>query len=335
MNANGPMKLTHFNSPPLPGRAAYPNYVLASAGLGWVCTLEAILFAYRRGLLSHGWIRHVGIFVGVHFTPLIWCGYLLVLLGLLGFAAHCVFAARWRFRLLALSLWSVIAWCYFDWLNFRFMRNSATGLHAWEYQGLPPAAADRAIGYFIAFAAIAPALFLTAELLRRAGLWRLNSAGIRIAPAFQIAAFLLGVCFFAGPFILHDPIANFMIWCSLIFMLDPVNFWLGRPSLIADWRAGRWGRTLALMLGGLACGLLWEFWNYWAIARWTYHLPFLAGWKHVHYFAMPLPGLIGYLGFGPQMWVMWQFSLLFCRKLVEGETSALPADAELHNHMCL
>ncbi len=335
MTGTGPNNSSNFNPRPFGRGSPRANYLLAGIGFGWICALEIVLSAYRGGLLTHGWEKQAGIMVGVHFTPFIWCGYLLVLLGVLGIATHCVFLLRWRFRLLALWIWSVIAWCYFDWLNFRFMRNAATGLHAWEYQGLPHSAADRVIGYFIAFAAIAPALLLTAELLRCAGLRRLRSAGLRIAPGIQITAFVLGICFFAGPFILHDPVANLMIWCSLIFMLDPVNFWMGRPSLIGDWRAGRWGRTLALMLGGLTCGLLWEFWNYWAIARWTYHLPFLAGWNRFHYFAMPLPGLIGYLGFGPQVWVMWQFSLLAFGPLVEGEASKAPVDGELRQDMCL
>ena len=311
------------------------NLRLISVGAGWIFILESVLAAYRLGWFSTGWAHAAGFLVGVHFTPCIWCGYLLVLMGVLGLLSGTAWIRTFRYRVLALWLWSVPAWCYFDWLNFRFMRNAATGLHAWEYQGLPAGALDRCIGYFLAFAAIAPALLLTAEIWRHSAVGRVKSGRVRITRALEILSLLVGICFFAAPFVLHDPVANVMIWVSLIFMLDPVNTWCGRPSLIADWRAGRWGRTLCLMLGGLSCGLLWEFWNYWALAKWTYHLPFLGYWSRYHYFAMPLPGLAGYLGFGPEIWVMWQFSLLLFGSLVEGEQVRCATDREWRDFACL
>ncbi len=41
------------------------------------------------------------------------------------------------------------------------------------------------------------------------------------------------------------------------------------------------------------CGVLWEFWNYWATTKWTYTVPY-AG--NVKIFEMPV---LGYLGFPP------------------------------------
>ncbi len=128
-----------------------------------------------------------------------------------------------------------------------------------------------------------------------------------------------GVVFFLAPFFLRSPSANLLIWMSLIFLLDPINFRLGRPSIVGDLRSGRWGRMLALMAGGLTCGFLWEFWNYWAIAKWTYHLPFLGVWQHWRYFQMPVLGLAGFPAFGVEVWVMWQFSLVLLHPIVEGE----------------
>lgn len=311
------------------------NMRLVAVGAGWILLLEFVLMAYRLGWLRAGWPHLVGYAVGVNFTPWVWCGYLLVLSGVLGLLSGMAWILVFRYRVLALWLWSVPAWCYFDWLNFRFMRNAATGLHAWEYQGLPASTAVRCVGYFLAFAAIAPGLLLTAEIWRYSAVGRVKSGGVRISRGIEILSLVLGAGFFAAPFVLHDPIANLMIWVSLIFMLDPVNTWCGRPSLIADWRAGRWGRTLCLMLAGLCCGLLWEFWNYWAVAKWTYHLPFLGSWSRFHYFAMPLPGLAGYLGFGPEIWVMWQFSLLLLGPLVEAESPRPNADGSWRDSGCL
>jgi hypothetical protein len=48
-----------------------------------------------------------------------------------------------------------------------------------------------------------------------------------------------------------------------------------------------------LLVAGAACGVLWEFWNYWATTRWTYTVPYVG---HLKVFEMPV---LGYLGFPP------------------------------------
>ncbi len=205
-----------------------------------------------------------------------------------------------------------------------------TGLHAWNYQGLPHNPVERVTGYIVAVAAIAPAMLLTAEIWMRLGLHKWHTRrGVRITASVQIACLILGIVFFFGPFVEQRAIADLMLWVSLIFLLDPINFWCGRPSIMGDWIAGRWGRTFALMLGGLSCGFLWEFWNYWALAKWTYHLPFLGAWQHIRYFEMPVLGLPGFMSFGVEIWVMWQFSLLLLHRLVEGESD--PAERKRSN----
>ena len=186
---------------------------------------------------------------------------------------------------------------HFDWVNFYFMR-------AWSYHGLPEQTWSRYVGYFIAFAAINPGMFLAAQWFNQLGLRRLRTTGVRIPLVIQIAVLLLGVVFVIYPFVVGNPIGSMTLWVSLIFLFDPVNHWLGRPSIIGDWRAGRWGRTLALMAGGALCGLCWEFWNYWAIAKWTYDLPFLGAWQSYRYFEMPWIGFLGFLPFAIECWVI-------------------------------
>ena len=123
----------------------------------------------------------------------------------------------------------------------------------------------------------------------------------------------------------RDPIANLTLWAGLVFLLDPLNYWLGRPSLWRDWHAGRFARTLAAFAGGLMCGFLWEFWNYWALTKWTYHLPFLGAAEHYRYFEMPLPGLLGFIPFGIECWIMWQL----IRIPLDGLAEPLPDDKSL------
>ena len=50
-----------------------------------------------------------------------------------------------------------------------------------------------------------------------------------------------------------------------------------RESILGDLREGRYGRLINLLIAGLVCGLLWEFWNYWAGAQWIYNVPDPAG----------------------------------------------------------
>ena len=112
-------------------------------------------------------------------------------------------------------------------------------------------------------------------------------------------------------------------------MLDPVNKWLGRgriPTLIDDAQAGRWGRTLSLMAAGLTCGVLWEFWNYWAAAKWIYRLPFLGPLESVKLFEMPLPGFGGFLPFALECWVAFIAILLVMAALRLRFFEPLPDD---------
>jgi hypothetical protein len=122
----------------------------------------------------------------------------------------------------------------------------------------------------------------------------------------SVTSLLAGAAMLAWPILHPTPITNLTLWTSFVFLLDPINDWLGRPSMFRDWRHGWYGRTLAAFAGGLLCGFLWEFWNYWALSKWTYDLPFLGSWGKHHYFEMPLPGLLGFLPFGLECWVMWQ-----------------------------
>jgi len=65
-----------------------------------------------------------------------------------------------------------------------------------------------------------------------------------------------------------------------------------------------------LLASGLVCGVLWEFWNYWAIAKWTYTVPFFG---NVKIFEMPVLGFLGFPPFAVECWVMY----IFLRSLLQ------------------
>lgn len=278
----------------------------------------------------------------VYMTTIVWCGYLLVLEGLLtrlawrqgegggakdsgtedsGTGVSPVTAASMTWRrggavrerprmFLIAYVSSIGVWKFFDWINFTYM-------HAWNYHNLPDSILALWLGYAFAFAAITPGMLLTAQLYQRLGLRDVRGPGVPIPPWAWGVIPLIGVGLISVPFLLQSPLANFALWVSVIFLLDPINYLASRPSIIADWAAGRWSRTINLMLGGLTCGLLWEFWNYWAVAKWTYDLPFLGPLESVRLFEMPLPGYAGFLPFAIECWVALQTILIPFSKFTE------------------
>jgi hypothetical protein len=51
------------------------------------------------------------------------------------------------------------------------------------------------------------------------------------------------------------------------------------------------------------CGVLWEFWNYWALAKWRYvGVPVLPSIK---LFEMPLAGYLGFPPFALEVYAMY------------------------------
>ncbi len=276
--------------------------------------------------------------VRANITPLAWCAYLIFQLGVLSALDGRSWLKRFANRFVVCWLWSVPAWCYFDWMNFYFMRDPGTHLRAWEYLRLPPRFSDRLPGYLIAFGAIAPGMFLTAEVLQRLGFSRIRCRPMHLSPrarrSWVLAVLLLGIGLAPVPVLFGTPASNLAIWVGTWALLDPVNLFFGRPSILRDWSQGRWGRTLALGAGGLFCVFLWEFWNYWAYTKWIYHLPFLGSWEHYKYFEMPVPGLIGFIAFGIETWTMWQTALLILSPFVEGEGGS-ESDRRLSRFTCI
>lgn len=318
-----------------------------------------------------GTLGHVARWAAANMTVFCWIGYLLTFDGLLAWTRDGSPLRRRPNRFLVAWLTSIPVWCFFDAVNFY-------ALDAWRYHGLPPYFWMRIGGYLLAFAAIAPGMFLAAEALGRLGLRRLPHvtgpwrtrlmwaavAGVPLVIAAIVLAMLPWVdgpmsgvrggiataLLLVGPIVacllrrrgvmatvlaagfgmtawallVQQPIGVMTLWTGVIYLLDPLTAKLGGPSLVRDWEAGRWGRTLALFAGGLLCGFLWEFWNYWALAKWTYHLPFLGGLEDTRYFEMPVIGLLGFLPFAAECWVALNLILAILAHLRLRVAEALP-----------
>jgi hypothetical protein len=225
----------------------------------------------------------------------------------------------------------------FEWFNF-FLNN-------WHYTGLPENFWVRQFGYAWSFATISPALFEGAELVGvlragragqagragRAGTageagWEAGGAGhpalpahpasptppaLAAPPALWLA--LLGAAMLVSPFVVSAETARYMaapVWLGFIFLLDPINARLGGESVFTDWRAGRFERTINLACSGLLCGVLWEFWNHWAHAKWHYTVPIM---ENLKIFEMPVPGYLGFPPFALECFTMYEFVRLVLR----------------------
>jgi len=242
-------------------------------------------------------------------TPIAWTGFIL-------FADAIVYRARGNSwirssprEFAALALLSIPLWLVFEWFNL-YLRN-------WNYTGLPENRALRLFGYAWAFATIWPAIFEGADLVAtvRAGkAGRAGTAG-RAAhpahpalpgfPAHHAVSIAIGALMLASPLLVSAAVAQYLaapVWLGFILLLDPINSRLGAESLVADWRARRFDRTINLILSGLLCGVLWEFWNYWARAKWHYTVPIM---EQLKIFEMPLPGYLGFPAFALECFTMY------------------------------
>jgi hypothetical protein len=199
---------------------------------------------------------------------------------------------------------SVFVWLVFELFNLR--------LNNWSYHGLPENMLVRWLGYFIAFATVMPAMreisLFVESLLKNKKL-----ALFRLRPTpFLLKGFLVfgTVCIFL---IIIWPRAFFpLTWLCFIFLLEPLNIWLGNESYVKDMDKKDWTRFWSWILAGLVAGILWEFWNFWAGSHWVYHLPYLDFWR---FFQMPVFGYTGFLPFALEIFAFYCISLFLYRKL--------------------
>jgi hypothetical protein len=280
--------------------------------------------ARRRPLPTHGWLGLIALvcaeflmFHGIepaatYFNPLAWTAYILL-------ADAAVFAITGQSRLrdesrgfLKMAALSVPLWLVFEAYNLR--------LANWTYVGLPDGHVERWLGYAWSFATITPAIFITAALIESFGWFKGESRPIRFSRAAETAFMVLGAVLLVVPILVPRRIGMYLfalMWLGFLFLLEPINHRLLLPSFLGDLARGYRGRMYSFLVAGFVCGWLWEFWNYWAAARWTYTFPILQQWK---IFEMPLPGYLAYPVFALECFAMYVTGAwVFSRKYVAEE----------------
>jgi hypothetical protein len=289
-----PMAATSPGSPSIsPACGSRPLPAHGWLGLGIVILAEAFLVA------GHPVVGH-------WFTPIVWTGYVLLVDALAARVTGRSYLTSARAELPLLILASIGAWWLFEWYNApRFWRGGAERLGIWwQYHGLEPDPWLRRIGYDWSFATIFPALFLTAALLKVRVFARARVTPWRFSPRLLRAATVVGAGLVVLPLLIPDARLVPLVWTGFVLLLEPLNYRRGRPSWMGALATGDASLVLALLTSGLLCGVLWEFWNYWALTRWTYSVPYVGSLK---LFEMPLPGYLGFPPFALECYAMYHW----------------------------
>lgn len=243
-------------------------------------------------------------------TAIAWTGYILVADGVTWMRRGRSWLTDSPGEFIFLALLSIPLWLVFEFFNL-FIRN-------WRYVGLPRHPLVRNLGFAWAFATIWPAILITAEMIGslRTPAPDAWSGGTQSAPSPEttaktaggrrsgFASVAAGAAILAWPIATPSPYLAAPVWLGFIFLLDPINARLGGEALFAGPPARRRNRLVNLALSGLLCGVLWEFWNYWAGAKWLYSVPIL---PDVKLFEMPLPGYLGFPAFALECFTMYVF----------------------------
>ncbi len=203
------------------------------------------------------------------------------------------------------EFWSMLPISVFIWLLFEAYNFV---IHNWSYSLVPPQIWQRWPGYMLAFATVLPGIFITSDLVE----WFFCRSSAPAASEHEILPakpnpgtspwfIALGLALTIAPLI--GPRYFFpAVWLGPIFLLDPLLEKTGIQSLRSSIFSNDGRRVWSLMLGGFLCGLIWEFFNYWAGSKWTYTVPFFGKWK---LFEMPILGFFGFPPFALECWILY------------------------------
>src|SRR3989344_6487134 len=241
-------------------------------------------------------------FASLYF-PIIWTGYILVIDALIYKLRRNSLISNRIGQFFGMIVISALFWWIFEFSNL-MIRN-------WSYSGLEGIAASGAASTIknlfgtLSFATVLPAFFETVELIRSIHLFDKVKLKRKhdISKTFLHIMMAIGVLCFILPFVLPK-FAFPLIWLAFFFIFDSINYLHKQPSIIGHLKDKRLVIPLSLLLAGITVGFFWEFWNYWAIPKWTYNIPYLGFFK---IFEMPILGYFGYFPFAFELYAMYWF----------------------------
>lgn len=229
------------------------------------------------------------------FFPL-WLGYVLTVDGIVLARTGSSLMKRLGYRFALLFLLSAPAWWLFELINMR-TRN-------WEYLGGEWLSQwEHFLVSSLCFSTVIPAVFETAELIGTLPGTDRFSRGPQLQSAWANRfTCLTAGCIMVVLTLLWPRFFYPLVWCGVVFVLEPLNAGLGRPTLFRKFLSGNWRPMVCLSIGALICGFFWEMWNFFSFPKWVYHVP---GVGFLHVFEMPI---LGYLGYIPFAWELYALS---------------------------
>ncbi len=248
------------------------------------------------------------------YFPIVWFGYILVVDAIVyKLRKNSLISNRFS-QFLGMVIISMLFWWIFEFINL--------GIQNWSYSGLEGFSSAVGSGGSstlknlfgtLSFATVLPAFFETVELIRSIHLFDHKKLKRKYKITKKVLHILIGmgILFFIAPLLLPK-FAFPLVWLALFFILDPINYLHKQPSIIGHLKDKKLVVPLSLLLAGIICGFLWEFWNYWAMPKWTYDVPFVGFFK---IFEMPILGYLGYFPFAFELYAMyWFIRSLFVHK---------------------
>ena len=232
------------------------------------------------------------------YFPFVWFGYIFLLDALVYKLRKNSLLMNRPWQFFGLFVASALFWWIFEFFNLR--------LGNWNYNGVTGVLAlGNVLKKTIAFSTVLPAFFETVELIRCFHLFEKKKLHKKhkITRRFIHLMIFLGVLSFLLP-VFFPRYFYPLIWTAFFFILDPINYLHKQPSIIGHLKDRNLEVPLSLLLGGIVMGFLWEFWNYWAVTKWYYNIPFLGFFK---IFEMPILGYLGYFPFAFELYAMYFF----------------------------
>ena len=102
------------------------------------------------------------------------------------------------------------------------------------------------------------------------------------------------------------------VWIAFFFLLDPINYINKTHSIIRHLKDRKLKTPLTLTFAALIFGLLNEYWNFWDVNGWTYHLTYL---NFLKIFEMPILGYLGYVFFAFEAYAFYYFLKFYIKKI--------------------
>ena len=251
-------------------------------GIGWM--LVAWVIAWTR-LPALAWLQH-------HTYVLVWLGYIVTVLALTQHRAGTCLLTRRPTLLAGLAVTSSIFWWGFEFMN--------RGVQNWFYKNVENFSAfEYACMATLSFMTVLPAVLATYDWLTThprltSGLedWvHIRFAHPRLAGAGFALAGAVGLFFLP----VYPNVLFPLLWIAPLALLCGLLAASGEATLFDDLGRGDWSTLVRLSLAALICGVFWEMWNMYSLARWVYDVPYVG---RFHIFEMPVLGFAGYLPFG-------------------------------------